>query len=138
MKYEVSKKGTKQKIKLKRWATRKNILCIPAGSFGRWRRCPLVRDPFGYAPRGRLASVQNSSAVIAQDIFTRCHAPANASPAKAQRTLKIEERGDFHARQTVPTVRLKGKWLQAAGFPPGRRVTLTVLALGVIELRLNA
>ena len=65
-------------------------------------------------------------------------APANASPAKVQRTLKIEERGDFHARQTVPTVRLKGKWLQKAGFPPGQRVKLTVLGLGVIELRLNA
>ena len=64
-------------------------------------------------------------------------APANASPAQVQRTLKIEERGDFAARQTFPAVRLKGKWLQAAGFPPGQRVTLTVLALGVIELRLN-
>lgn len=64
-------------------------------------------------------------------------APANASPAQAQRTLKIEERGDFHAKRTIPTVRLKGKWLQAAGFPPGQRVTLTVRALGVLELRVN-
>jgi hypothetical protein len=58
--------------------------------------------------------------------------------AKVHQTLKIEGRGDFHARRTVPTVRLKGKSLQAAGIPPGRRVKLTVLALGVIELRLNA
>jgi hypothetical protein len=39
-----------------------------------------------------------------------------------KRKLKIEERGDYFARKTVPTVRLKGKWLQAAGFPAGRHL----------------
>ena len=51
------------------------------------------------------------------------------------RRLKIEERGDYFKKQTIPTVRLKGKWLQAAGFPPGKHLTLTVIAAGVIELR---
>lgn len=43
-------------------------------------------------------------------------APANASPAMVQRNLKIEERGDFAAKRIIPALRLKGKWLQAAGF----------------------
>ena len=53
----------------------------------------------------------------------------------SKRTLKIEERGDFYRKRTVPTVRLKGKWLQAAGFPAGRHLELTVISTGVIELR---
>ena len=52
--------------------------------------------------------------------------------------MKIEERGDFAANRIIPTLRLKGKWLEAAGFPPGQRVTLTVITSGLIELRLNA
>jgi hypothetical protein len=56
---------------------------------------------------------------------------------KKFRTLKIEERGDYAARQTVPSLRLKGKWLQAAGFPPGDHVTITCQSPGVLELRLN-
>ncbi len=32
-----------------------------------------------------------------------------------KRRIKIEERGDYFRKQTIPTVRLKGKWLQAAG-----------------------
>ncbi len=52
-----------------------------------------------------------------------------------KRTLKIEERGDYFRKRTIPTVRLKGKWLQAAGFPPGKHLTLQVISQGVIELR---
>lgn len=52
------------------------------------------------------------------------------------RKIKIEERGDFYRKRTVPTVRLKGKWLQAAGLAPGQYVTVTVVSPGVIELRL--
>jgi cell division inhibitor SulA len=51
------------------------------------------------------------------------------------RTLKIEESGDYAAKKITPTVRLKGKWLQAAGFPPGKHLELTVISPGVIELR---
>ena len=52
-----------------------------------------------------------------------------------RRTLKIEERGDYFAKKTTPVVRLKGRWLQAAGFPAGRHLQLTVISPGVIELR---
>lgn len=52
-----------------------------------------------------------------------------------KRKLKIESRGDYHAKKTTPIVRLKGKWLQAAGFPSGKHLELTVIAPGVIELR---
>jgi len=54
------------------------------------------------------------------------------------RILKIEERGDYHAKTTIPTIRLKGKWLQAAGFDPGSTVQLTVISPGVIEIRVNS
>jgi hypothetical protein len=50
--------------------TKKNNSGIPAGSFGRWRRCSLVADPCGYAPRERLARRQNSCAIIAQVVFS--------------------------------------------------------------------
>ena len=62
-----------------------------------------------------------------------------------KRKLKIEEqvnpqRGDEHCpyrKETrVPRVRLAGKWLQAAGLAPGQHVEITVIARGVIELRL--
>lgn len=35
-------------------------------------------------------------------------------------------------------LRIKGKWLNPAGFPPGSSVTLQVCSPGVIEIRLNA
>lgn len=53
----------------------------------------------------------------------------------SKRTLKIEERGDYSERKTFPAVRLKGKWLQSAGFPAGKHLELTVISPGVIELR---
>jgi hypothetical protein len=51
-------------------ASQKNNFSILAGSFGGWRRCSLVTDRRGYAPRSRLASRQNSRAIIAQVIFS--------------------------------------------------------------------
>ena len=34
-----------------------------------------------------------------------------------------------------PKVRLKGRWLQAAGFSPGTQIMVTVCSPGVLELR---
>ncbi len=51
------------------------------------------------------------------------------------RTLKIEETGDPFKYGIVPKVRITGKWLEAAGFPPGERLTLTLISPGVIEMR---
>lgn len=53
-----------------------------------------------------------------------------------QKRLKIEERGDFYRKKTIPVARLKGQWLQAVGFEPGRYLTLTVISQGCIELRI--
>jgi hypothetical protein len=65
--------------------------------------------------------------------------PANTNSTQLSpnrtRTLKIEERGDYSSDRTFPMVRLRGKWLQAAGFPPGERLTLTLVSPGVIEMR---
>jgi hypothetical protein len=36
--------------------------------------------------------------------------------------------------KTVPMVRLRGKWLQAAGFPPGQRLTVKIVFPGAIEM----
>ncbi len=35
-----------------------------------------------------------------------------------KRILKVEEIGDFWRKQTVPRIRLKGKWLAKAGILP--------------------
>lgn len=53
-----------------------------------------------------------------------------------ERTLKIEESGDFNRGLIVPNIRLKGKWLKQAGFPPGHRVEIRVNHPGVMTIRL--
>src|SRR5438552_11572771 len=55
----------------RRKESRKNKLSILACSFGCWLRCSLVTDHCEYAPRERLASSQNSCAIIAQLICSR-------------------------------------------------------------------
>ena len=32
-------------------------------------------------------------------------------------------------------IRVRGKWLHNAGFPPGERITLRIVSPGVIEMR---
>ena len=51
------------------------------------------------------------------------------------RTLKIEEDGDPWRRTVRPKIRLKGHWLERAGFKHGNHVSVTCVAAGVIELR---
>lgn len=50
------------------------------------------------------------------------------------RSLQIEETGNFHLKKTVPKIRITGKWLAAAGFPPGGRVIVQMLQPGIIQL----
>ena len=50
------------------------------------------------------------------------------------RTLQIEADGD-RWKGFKPKIRLMGRWLEQAGFPPGHRVQVTCVAPGVIELR---
>ena len=52
-----------------------------------------------------------------------------------KRRLKIEKMGDPWRRRTMAAIRLKGKWLEAAGFAPGNHALVTVLSPGVLELR---
>ena len=53
-----------------------------------------------------------------------------------KRSLAIEELGtSFQVEKRVPLVRLKGHWLKAAGFTAGKRLTVTCLSPGVMELR---
>jgi type I toxin-antitoxin system toxin SymE len=51
------------------------------------------------------------------------------------RTLKIEEDGDFWRGNIRPKIRLRGLWLQQAGFHPGNRVSVNCIGHGVLELR---
>jgi hypothetical protein len=51
------------------------------------------------------------------------------------RKLKIEAIGDFAYRKVKPRIRLSGRWLEEAGFTPGKRVSVTHIAEGIIELR---
>jgi hypothetical protein len=53
------------------------------------------------------------------------------------RKLKIESRGDYWRKRVTPMVRLKGKWLEVAGFPPGASVRITVYAPECMDLRLE-
>lgn len=52
-----------------------------------------------------------------------------------RRTLKIEATGDFAARKITPKIRLGGRWLERAGFPPGQRVTVEFTDPGCLTLR---
>lgn len=53
----------------------------------------------------------------------------------ASRRLKIEAVGDFCAGRVKPKIRLTGKWLEQAGFPPGEHVRVSLVAPGVMQLR---
>jgi hypothetical protein len=50
------------------------------------------------------------------------------------RTLKIEADGD-RWKGIKPKIRLRGDWLERAGFKPGNRVSVNCIADGVMELR---
>ena len=52
------------------------------------------------------------------------------------RILKVEEVGDYWRKQTVPRVRLKGKWLAKAGTLPNRYVKVASPQPGVLILHL--
>jgi hypothetical protein len=61
---------------------------------------------------------------------------SDAGQAKATlRTLKIEEDGDYWKRKIKPKIRLKGQWLERAGFKPGEHVIVDCVTAGVIQLR---
>ena len=51
------------------------------------------------------------------------------------RRLKIEEDGDFWKGKIKPKIRLRGYWLEQAGFKPGSHVSVKSIAPGIIELR---
>ena len=51
------------------------------------------------------------------------------------RQLQIESCGDYFYKRVFPAIRLKGQWLQQAGFHPGARVQVTQVQSGVLELR---
>ena len=63
---------------------------------------------------------------------TECVTNASAEPV---RTLKIEEHGDRWKAPVKPKIRLIGRWLELAGFKPGKRVQVKCVSEGVIELR---
>lgn len=67
--------------------------------------------------------------------MTSEHFTSKSNPRQSTRTLKIEADGDFWKGEIKPKVRLKGYWLQLAGFIPGQRVHVTCVSPGVIELR---
>jgi hypothetical protein len=56
-------------------------------------------------------------------------------PDSPVRKLKIEADGDFWKGHTKPKIRLRGHWLERAGFSSGSHVHVTCVAPGVIELR---
>jgi len=68
--------------------------------------------------------------------MTSEHLPTDSTPCVSLRLLKIEEEGDFSENRVKPKIRLMGRWLEKAGFPPGGRVQVICRAPGIIELRI--
>jgi hypothetical protein len=56
-------------------------------------------------------------------------------PDPPVRKLKIEADGDPWKGLIKPKIRLMGRWLERAGFTPGKPVQVTCVAPGVLELR---
>jgi hypothetical protein len=50
------------------------------------------------------------------------------------RTLKVEKTGDYFYRRVKPAIRLKGNWLERAGFQPDSRARIIVRETGVLEI----
>jgi hypothetical protein len=50
------------------------------------------------------------------------------------RNLKIESTGDYFAGKVKPQLRLKGYWLEYAGFKPGNHVAVYVIWPGLLAL----
>ena len=62
------------------------------------------------------------------------HSSTRIEPHPTVRTLQIEAEGD-RWNGYKPKIRIMGRWLEDAGFPPGLRVQVTCVAHGIIELR---
>ena len=54
--------------------------------------------------------------------------------SKQTRTLKVEKTGDYFYAKVKPAIRLKGNWLERAGFPPNSRARIEILANGVLQI----
>jgi len=89
----------------------------------------------GIRDRQRLAPNKKKLMKIKSNLEEPANTNSTQLSPNRTRALKIEERGDFFSGKTVPMVRLRGKWLQAAGFPPGQRLTVKIVSPGVIEMR---
>ena len=61
---------------------------------------------------------------------------SSPSQSIAIRTIKIETLGDPWHGKLFSGIRLKGRWLTNAGFPPGERVAVTVVSPGSMQLRI--
>jgi len=51
------------------------------------------------------------------------------------RHLKVERTGDFAQGKTKPAIRLKGNWLERAGFLPDTKCQVIILGNGRLELQ---
>ena len=83
-------------------------------------------------PSPRIKKDSNGYEVSA---LRECPVPDMTAPKPPVRTLKIEADGDFWKGLINPKIRIKGHWLERAGFRPGNRVQVLFIAPGIIELR---
>lgn len=81
---------------------------------------------------GKPESVGESSSAVALHDSSPPSQPMNAPSA---RILKIEPDGDLWAGKIKPKIRLKGCWLERAGFKAGNRVSVKCISAGFMELR---
>lgn len=53
------------------------------------------------------------------------------------RSIKVEADGDTWKKKIKPKIRLMGRWLEQMGFPPGRRVEVSLIEPGVLQIKLK-
>ena len=80
-----------------------------------------------FVPQSGTSTRQAAGGVAPQD------QPSSRRPDAKTRILTVDEVGDFY-HKPVPRIRIKGKWLERAGFKPGGRVKVRIEEQGKIQL----
>lgn len=112
---------------------------IASGTLSRETDAPPVLRPKTLQPLRASGRTVESEAVVDPVVpEQRVESTDDLRSGVIQRTLKVEAEGDTWKGGIKPKIRLKGNWLERAGFKPGNRVSVICIAAGVLELRCGA
>lgn len=82
-----------------------------------------------------VPELQEAGPAVSRPLPAAIPALPRSEPPLDVRSLQIEAEGDPWKGPPKPKIRLMGRWLENAGFPPGLRVQVLCLSPGRIELR---